>query len=129
MGVGHGQKRPEHLAFIRKLPCVICGGEGQIEAAHVRMNDASRGKVQAVGQKPDDRWTVPLCAYHHRMGPKAQHAMGERQFWELHQIDPLRLAELLFETSPDQEKGALIARQARRLAPGDAGRKAECGRR
>jgi len=81
------------------------------------MNDAERGKVQAVGQRPDDLWTVPLCANHHREGPDAQHRQGERKFWEKARINPLRLAELLAAVSPDVEKGERIARQARRLAP------------
>jgi hypothetical protein len=115
MGIGHGEKREAHLTFIRQLPCCVCGD--QAEAAHIRMNDAERGKVQAVGQKPDDRFTVPLCPDCHRSGLGAQHSMNERAFWERHRINPLRLAELLFTVSPDLEQGERIARQARRLAP------------
>jgi hypothetical protein len=112
----HGTKRPQHLAFIRKLPCVVCGFTPS-EAAHIRFNDHATGKMQAVGQKPGDEWSTPLCASHHREGPGAQHTMGERAFWERNGIDPLKLAELLFSVTGDFERGENIARQARRLAP------------
>lgn len=115
MGLGHGQKREEHLRFIRRLPCCVCG-TSPVEAAHIRYNDAATGKMQAVGQKPDDKWVVPLCAGHHREDNEAQHRMGERAFWEKHRIDPLKLATLLFAASPDVMRGESISRQARRLA-------------
>jgi len=115
MGLGHGAKRPAHLAFIRRLPCAVCGVMFEVEAAHVRFNDAARGKLQALGQKPDDRWTAPLCAYHHRTGPGAQHSGNERAFWEKQGIDVLALCERLFEVSGDVEGGTRIVMQARRL--------------
>ncbi len=111
-----GEKLPAHLAFIRRLPCVICGARPS-EAAHIRMNDAESGKMQSLGQKPDDRWAVPLCTYCHTRGPQAQHRSGERVWWLGHGINPLMLARLLFAVSPDVERGEMIARQARRWAP------------
>lgn len=80
------------------------------------MNDHATGKLQALGQKPDDKWCVPLCAAHHREGPGAQHQIGEIAFWKHHQIDPLRLSILLFNCSGDHAKGESIVLQARRLA-------------
>jgi hypothetical protein len=115
MGVGYGEKRPDHLRYIRQLPCCVCGMR-PVEAAHIRFNDAATGKRQAVGQKPDDKWTVPLCAGHHRDDNDAQHRMGERRFWDRQRINPLLLAELLFSVSPDIERGESVTRQARRLA-------------
>lgn len=110
------RKRPEHLAFIRGLPCCICGAP-RSEAAHVRMNDAATGKMQALGQKPHDDWSVPLCAGHHRELPGAQHRIGEANFWRRHGIDPLDLAMRLAGSSGNQEAGEFIVRQARRLSP------------
>ena len=115
MSIGHGEKRDAHLKFIRRCPCCICGSEPS-EAAHVRFSDAETGKISAVGQKPGDEWTVPLCARCHREGPQAQHKSGEYGWWMAHRIDPLDLARQLFAVSPDIERGESIARQARRLA-------------
>jgi hypothetical protein len=35
-----------------------------------------------MGEKPDDRRTLPLCAQHHLTGPDAQHSSNERRWWE-----------------------------------------------
>ena len=89
------QEDPAHLALIRKLPCLL-GGEGPVEAAHVRMSDAAYGKANSgTQQKPDDCWTVPLSAGKHR----EQHAAGERWFWEEHGINPLLIAQRLYGVS------------------------------
>lgn len=90
------QEDDAHLALIRKLPCIL-GGEGPVEAAHIRMSDAAMGKANAgIGAKPSDCWTVPLSAGKHR----EQHADGnERWFWERHGINPLRTAERLYDLS------------------------------
>lgn len=111
-----GVKRPAHLKMIRALPCVICGTVPS-EAAHVRFNDASTGKLQALGQKPDDCWVAPLCATHHREDQAAQHVIGEKAFWAKHGIDPLKLAQRLFAQSGHFSEMEATARQARRLFP------------
>jgi hypothetical protein len=53
--------RREHLLAVKRLPCCAPGApvgcEGVIEADHV----GRRG----VGQKCDDRETIPLCTRHH----------------------------------------------------------------
>lgn len=113
----NGEKHKAHLAFIARLPCVICHAE-PVECAHIRMGDFERGKFQALAKKPSDAWVVPLCPSCHRNGPGAQHSMGERNFWERHHVDPLKIATLLFEASGDIEKGEKIVRQARRLSLG-----------
>lgn len=81
-----------YLAWIRRQPCaaVSLGAcAGAIEAAHVRFSDASAGRVNpGMQRKPDDAYTVPLCAAHHREGPKAQHRGDERKFWEGMSINP-----------------------------------------
>lgn len=91
------QEDPAHLALIRKLPCLVTGARERIEAAHVRMSDAAMGKRNAgIGSKPSDCWAVPLSAEMHR----EQHADGnERWFWERHGVNPLRVAERLYDLS------------------------------
>lgn len=90
------QEDAAHLALIRKLPCIITGERERIEAAHIRMSDAAYGKRNAgIGQKPDDRWTLPLSAKAHA----EQHEGNERWFWERHGLNPLRIAERLYDLS------------------------------
>jgi hypothetical protein len=89
------QEDPDHLALIRKLPSLL-GGEGKVEAAHVRMSDAAYGKGNSgVGQKPDDCWTVPLASDKHR----EQTNRGERLFWEEHGINPVPICQRLYGVS------------------------------
>jgi hypothetical protein len=45
---------PAYLAWLRKLPCVVCG-RGPCEAAHQRLLGGG------AGSKPDDRYTLPYC--------------------------------------------------------------------
>lgn len=88
-----------HLAFIRSLPCCRCG-KSPSQAAHVRM-----GTGGGMGMKPDDRYTVPLCADCHRR----QHDVGERAFWG---DDPVHfLAGYLWESA-----GGKDASENRRMA-------------
>jgi len=59
-----------------------------------------------MGMKPDDKWTVPLCRVCHAL----QHRQNERAFWDGAGIDPLEMAENLYEYSGDEAKArALIA--------------------
>lgn len=89
-----GQRQPRvkenaYLAFIRRHPCEVCGATRRIEAAHVRSGYADAGwRPTGMQEKPDDRRTLPLCADHHREGPKAQHAARERDWWASHGIYP-----------------------------------------
>jgi len=78
-----------YLAFVRRQPCMICGTTRAVEAAHVRCGYPEAGwRSTGMQEKPNDRRTLPLCADHHREGPKAQHRAGERQWWAAHGIYP-----------------------------------------
>lgn len=109
-------KSDKHLAFIRQLPCCICRRTPS-EAAHVRANDPRHGKFQALGQKPPDRFTVPLCSTHHREGPGAQHVIGEAAFWQRANIDPAALALALWNVSGNLGSGGRIVAEASRIYP------------
>lgn len=95
-----GRKRPrvvnnQHLAFIRKLPCVICATR-PVDPAHLRAGCRLLGKRPVgVAEKPDDKWTIPACRNHH----DEQHAMGELDFWKRYNIDPFQLALALYAAS------------------------------
>jgi len=108
--LGRGKKRPRkedrsHLDYIRSLPCLVTGVESGIEAAHVRYGDQAYGKRETgAGEKPDDRWCVPLQKFMH----DDQHAHGERDWWIAKGIDPLAVACALWGASGDEEAGRLI---------------------
>lgn len=99
----------EHLRFIRNLPSVVSGLR-PCEAAHVRYAEFRLGKrAVGIGEKPDDRWTVPLTADEHR----EQHAFGdERGWWVSKGIDPLTVALALWGVSGDEEAAELVLARA-----------------
>ncbi len=108
-------KSPAYLQFIRTLPCAVShlgGCSGRVEAAHVRFSDAKAGKTNPGMQaKPDDRpWSVPLCHGHHNGGPKAQHAAGERSWWDAAGIDVLTLCQAVSAAydAPDPHASAVL---------------------
>lgn len=92
----------QHLAFIRLLPCMICGVR-PAQAAHVR-----RGTDGGIGTKPSDKFSLPLCAIHH----DAQHANGELSFWSHYRIDPIDQALRLWTISGNLEAGERIVFRA-----------------
>jgi hypothetical protein len=82
------------LAFVRTNPCCACNRTPS-QAAHIRMGSLAHDKrPTGKGERPSDRWSVPLCARCH-LGE--QHRMGERIFWEQCGIDPFTIAKKLFE--------------------------------
>jgi hypothetical protein len=99
------QHDEKHLAFIRQLPCVVCGNNTQTEAAHIRYGFPRAGKrPTGKGEKPDDDFTVPLCNVHHN----SQHVVGEMNFWGATGIDPILVALALCRVSGDTERGEEI---------------------
>lgn len=94
------KKNENHLKAIRQCNCLVCGASYPSEAAHIRYSSMRYGKFHTgMGQKPDDKWTVPLCARCHRIGDKkitAQHQMSERKFWKAHGINPIEIAAELY---------------------------------
>ncbi len=86
-----------HLKWIRGHECscmgINCGGG--IEAAHVRT-----GTDGALGVKPSDLWTLPLCSVHHAQ----QHNIGEASFERIYKIDMKAIAQALWQKSPHRKK-------------------------
>ena len=115
---GGRKASPDHLKWIRTLPCLVTGSRTRVEAAHVRYGSPVHGKpAPGMGVKPDDKWVVPLAAHVHREGPDAQHGQNEAAWWEARGIDPLDVALRLFAASGDDEVGELIIREARARTP------------
>lgn len=95
----------EHCAFVRALPCCICGDDTSTECAHIRYGDQRVSKPQTgIGIRPDDCWTVPLCNKHHT----EQHKSGERQWWFKIGKDPIFIAMALHRVSGDHAAGCRI---------------------
>lgn len=90
-----------HLSLVRTLPCLKCGLDPCYEAAHVRMNSAAFGKRQAIGKRPDDQWSVPLCRACHQSDPDAQHRIGEAAFWSSLGLNPLIIAKAIYRVTGD----------------------------
>lgn len=99
------QHDEKHLARIRQVSCLVCLNNIQTEAAHIRYGDIDRGKRHSgIGERPDDKWTVPLCQKCHAH----QHTMNERRFWEIAGIDPLEVAEKLFDAGDHEERERIV---------------------
>jgi len=72
-------RHPKYLAWIRTLPCLVCGASRGIEASHTGPH--------GLGQKSPDTSAIPLCTRHHRTGKDSYHKLGPRKFAELHNLD------------------------------------------
>jgi hypothetical protein len=87
-----------YLGAIARLPSLISGKE-PVEVCHLRYGEPDRGKPPTgMGEKPDDKWTLPLTPEEHRLGVRAQHAGNEREWWASHGIDPVAVCEVLYRT-------------------------------
>lgn len=69
-----------------------------------------------MGEKPSDRWTVPLCVGHHRQAKDSQHTTNEREWWHALNIDPIALAQALHTRSGDAEAMLDIVNSSRPAA-------------
>lgn len=97
-----------HLAFVRTLPCLVCGRPGPNDPAHIRAAAPHYGKrYTGMGEKPDDKWVLPLCRSHH----DAQHRESELGWWAGMGIpDPFAVAVALYASRP----GAYAPQRERR---------------
>lgn len=92
---------PRYLAWIRTLPCVVCGSTRRIEASHTGPH--------GLGQKSPDSSAIPLCYRHHRTGPDSYHRLGPREFAKVHNVDIAAIVRR-FNTKPviRVEAGAFV---------------------
>jgi hypothetical protein len=95
-GLAHPEPRrfrdKEHVKFVAKQPCLICGRR-PADAHHLRF-----AQHRALGRKPSDEFTVPLCRGHHR---EAHRYGDEAQWWKNAGVDPTVTARALWlETHP-----------------------------
>lgn len=93
------ERDEKHLAALRKCPCILCGSEHAVEASHIRMNNGPKTPNPGMGQKPNDRFALPLCHQEHM--EQHAHPRGERGFWEDHKINPFEPAAELYALRGD----------------------------
>lgn len=106
------KKDDSHLRWLRGLPCLVTGAYG-VDPAHIRYGDPKYFKRAAGGgEKPDDKWAVPMCREQHNL----QHSMNEQDYWRSVGIDPLAVALQLWAHSGNDETGEKIIAQARKAS-------------
>jgi hypothetical protein len=97
----------KYLSFVAKMPSVISARK-PVHVAHVRYGDPERGKPSTgMGEKPSDKWTLPLTPEEHMVGVRSQHANNEKEWWKSHGVDPIAVCEALYEVYQRYTKGEL----------------------
>lgn len=93
----------KHLAWIRGLRCSIPGCVRRpVDAHHLKCGPEGGGSVVA-----SDCWAVPLCHFGHHVSGAVDgvHKTGDESgWWARHRIDPIRLAEWLWQRGPVHNK-------------------------
>jgi len=95
------ERNEGYLRWLRQQFCSCgCGYPPPCDAAHIRSGSILYGKsYTGMGEKPSDRWAVPLNHTHHM----AQHAHGDEiGWWSAQGIDPFALAIKLYKKYTDQ---------------------------
>src|SRR5262249_54338933 len=78
----------EHLRYVAKQPCLICGRRPS-DPHHLRYL-----QPRALGRRASDEFAVPLCRVHHRAVHRAR---DERAWWRAAGIDPDQVAGKLWK--------------------------------
>jgi hypothetical protein len=82
----------KHQKFVASFPCVVCGNNTQVQCCHIR----SIPKVGNVGKGiRDDRFCIPMCFTCHTL----QHQIGELEFFEKYNINPILISMKLASIS------------------------------
>ncbi len=86
---GRGPARSwRYRAWIRSLPCAVCGIEPAGEAAHT-------GTDGGIAIKSSDFSCIPLCENHHRCGSGSYHRLGRAGFEKRWGLDIAELVKRL----------------------------------
>jgi hypothetical protein len=80
-------RNKEHLRFVTKQPCLVCGRE------HSDPHHLGFMQPRALSRKVSDEFVVPLCRIHHR---EVHRAGDERAWWQKAGIDPVGVARTLW---------------------------------
>lgn len=103
------------LAFVRAHRCCACRAVPPVQAAHIRVGSrAHQKRPTGIGEKPGDRWSVPLCVDCHLDGPGALHKVGEEPFWRAAAVDPFALARCLYSAFLSSNSAVEVGHQKRK---------------
>lgn len=91
---------PAFLQYVRGFQCLAMSDRcmGGIEAHHIRKGLGE--DAAGFGQKPADRYVVPLCAYHHSQ----THQLGHDTFEQRHGLNLLENSNRLWQQWPGRIK-------------------------
>jgi ERF superfamily len=96
IGTPRRYRNKEHLRFVAQQPCLLCARKPS-DPHHLRFV-----QPRALGRKPSDEFTVPLCRAHHR----AVHRSGdERAWWKAVGLNPIETALQLWTQTRLSELG------------------------
>ena len=70
--------------------------------------EAAHFGPRGLGQKADDRRTLPLCPKHHRTGNDSYHKMGPAKFAQHHCLDVNALISILNKFFDERLCGGLL---------------------
>ena len=101
----------EHLLFVARQPCLICGRKPS-DPHHLRFM-----QPRALGRKVSDEFAVPLCRGHHRA---AHHAGDEQPWWQAAGIDPVKIARKLWKQSRGNARHFPLADRMPQLDAGNS---------
>lgn len=97
-----------HLRFVAAQPCLLCG-RSPSDPHHIRF-----AQPRALGLKVSDEYTVPLCRTHHG----ELHTRGdERAWWESVHLDPLPIANHLWQVSRTGSQQEASSKLAKAMQP------------
>ena len=122
----HGRDRDEDfIGWLHEgIPCIAClvlgRGAGRIEAAHQKIQAESRGVHRRLGVRPSDKWCVPLCVSHHRVGPLCCDP-AQAKFWSIVGLSPEEVADFctaLYAAFEEERSGELVVQMFASLAAG-----------
>jgi len=88
----------QYRAWIRSLPCAVCGTSFGVEAAHTGPH--------GVQQKASDYSCIPLCHPHHRTGNDALDKIGRLAFEQRFGLEIAAIIETLQIQSADIKVGS-----------------------
>lgn len=100
-----------HLAFVRSLPCCVCGDANTLRAHHAHHLLKADDLPKGMGRKNLDRWSLPLCTVCHAQ----LHGHGSEEWLAQHGIDARALAARLWAISGDYEQGLRVVARCRRV--------------
>jgi Rad52/22 family double-strand break repair protein len=99
----------DHLKFVTNHACLQCG-RWPSDAHHITF-----AQPRALGMKVSDEFTVPLCRLHHR---EVHRARDEKSWWDDLKIDPIAVANRLWQESHEKLSSPRVIRTGQKAAQG-----------